>query len=164
MGRNITRRFWEKVDVSSGCWEWQATTISRGYGYFWVGSSDQFDSDREYSHRVAYELFCGDICDGEYVLHSCDNPKCVNPDHLRTGTQEDNMRDAMEKDRMVLPELPDNSGEKHGGSKLTEAEAIDVKTRYKNETASEVASDYPISEATVRAIGQGKRWGHLEDA
>lgn len=162
MDQTFEESFWKKADTrGGGCWEWMGTTVSDGYGYVYIGDRPLGDRDREYAHRVAYQLGGGVLSGDDYVLHSCDNPPCVNPDHLRSGTASENTLDAIEKGRQTPPDQPDNSGENHGGSVITEEQAAEIKKRYQNETAPEVASDYPISEHTVRAIGQGRRWGHL---
>lgn len=83
-------RFWTKVNVSGGpeaCWPWIAGRFASGYGAFKRG--DKIVR----AHRVAYELYRGPVADGMHVLHSCDNPVCCNPRHLRVGTHGDNMRD-----------------------------------------------------------------------
>lgn len=86
-------RFWSKVKKSEGCWEWQATLSNKGYGQFRV------DGKLALSHRFAYELAKGPILKGLHILHSCDNPACVNPDHLSVGTRADNMQDMTSKGR-----------------------------------------------------------------
>jgi hypothetical protein len=86
-------RFWSKVSKSDGCWLWIAYRDEKGYGAF------GFKGKVQRAHRVAYELALGPIAPGMHVLHSCDNPSCVNPSHLRLGTHADNMRDRIERGR-----------------------------------------------------------------
>jgi hypothetical protein len=80
------------------CWEWQKCRIgrgiSRGYGRFWNGNTDVL------SHRFAYEWLVGEIPSGMLVCHRCDNPPCCNPNHLFLGTQADNVRDCVNKERI----------------------------------------------------------------
>lgn len=87
-----SERFTDKVsDSAFGCWEWMSSKTPLGYGQFSIGNFPR------YAHRLAYELWRGVIPAGMSVLHTCDNPSCVNPDHLWLGTQADNMRDRRAK-------------------------------------------------------------------
>jgi hypothetical protein len=87
-------RFWAKVVVHpGGCWEWRGRRMPKGYGKLNRGTKTV------YAHRLAFELRNGPIPDGLYVLHKCDNPPCINPDHLFLGTQADNVRDRDTKGR-----------------------------------------------------------------
>ncbi len=87
-------RFWSKVRITPGCWEWTAAVNHGGYGLFQYTSR----SCRR-AHRVSYELAYGPIPKGMVVMHKCDNPPCVNPDHLELGTMADNNRDKGQKGR-----------------------------------------------------------------
>jgi hypothetical protein len=93
--------FWIKVDKKSKeeCWEWNASCRPNGYGIFKTKSKNHS------SHRLSYELAYGEILDKDLkVCHSCDNRKCVNPNHLFLGTQSENMKDCYLKGRTILPE------------------------------------------------------------
>jgi hypothetical protein len=90
----VTDRFWAKVQKGDGCWEWSAGRLPVGYGRFRVSP------EREaLAHRYSYELNVGPVPDGLCVLHRCDNPSCVRPDHLFVGTHKDNTQDMFGKDR-----------------------------------------------------------------
>lgn len=87
-------RFWSKVDMNPHhCWEWQAGKNQYGYGRYW------HDGKLRAAHRVSFEHFNGYLSSKLDVLHKCDNPSCVNPDHLRLGTHQDNMDDRGAKGR-----------------------------------------------------------------
>lgn len=86
-------RFWIKVNQTVTCWEWDGYKNKDGYGVFKVAQKTML------AHRVAYQIVNGVIPDNLLVLHQCDNPCCVNPTHLVTGTQDDNMKDMAKKGR-----------------------------------------------------------------
>jgi hypothetical protein len=87
-------RFWALVEkTDSGCWVWRTAARHGGYGQFQVGR-------RPYrAHRISWEMANGPIPDGLVIRHDCDNPPCVNPDHLRPGTHADNMADQLARGR-----------------------------------------------------------------
>lgn len=96
------RKYWSKdrkfhthwiENPDNGCWEWTGGKNNVGYGMFRDGAGMRT------AHRVSYELHKGKIPKGKHVCHSCDNPKCVNPDHLWVGTHQDNMQDRSRKNR-----------------------------------------------------------------
>lgn len=84
------KRFWSKVKKTNGCWLWIGALDKMGYGF-------QGGFYNLKAHRISYELAKGILKNGEFVLHKCDNPKCVNPNHLFAGTHKDNMNDMMIK-------------------------------------------------------------------
>jgi len=97
---SIKKRLQEKIEVHmcneewfDGCWEWKGCRNELGYGTLWD------DGRMKKAHRVSYEVYVGAIPDGKKVLHSCHNRWCVNPGHLRTGTQKENVRDMIEAGR-----------------------------------------------------------------
>lgn len=87
-------RFWSKVEKTETCWVWRAgkNTVN-GYGQFWTGKKTT------QAHRFLYQIYHGDLPSHVFVCHRCDNPPCVRPDHLFTGTSADNMRDKVSKGR-----------------------------------------------------------------
>ncbi len=145
--------FWAKVekrDGPNGCWVW---TGARSHGYGTLGA-------RGKAHRHSYELANGPIPAGLDILHSCDNPPCVNPAHLRAGTAKDNARDAKERGRLVIP-----VGEHNGKSKLTRDAVIEI--RNTPATAREMAEKFNVAVVTVHGIRAGHTWaecGNIDSA
>lgn len=94
---SLSCRFWAKVERTENCWEWRASVfLQTGYGQFALSSTVPVNA-----HRMAWELHNGPIPVGAYVLHQCDNRRCVRPEHLFLGTQKDNMVDMSMKGRHV---------------------------------------------------------------
>lgn len=93
---NVTlKRFWSKVDMDNprGCWEWTAGVFDNGYGSF------RMDAKNYRAHRLAWSICNGEIPDGMIVMHTCDNPLCCNPTHLKIGTHRENTLDMYDKKR-----------------------------------------------------------------
>lgn len=101
----LTERFWQKVQKggAADCWVWRGPTNKHGYGRFVAWEAGV--PTHWYAHRFVMTLRGEEFAENAVVLHECDNPPCVNPSHLRVGTQADNMRDAKEKGRMNLSGL-----------------------------------------------------------
>jgi DNA-binding CsgD family transcriptional regulator len=92
-------RFLNKIRITvSGCWEWKGASSPKGYGKF------RYNGTTYQAHRVSYELFVAPLIDGLVIMHSCDNPGCVNPEHLRQGTKVENMQDCISKGRFSMGE------------------------------------------------------------
>ena len=145
----LKERFEEKYipEPNTGCWLWNANAMPSGYGMIWDGGRTKG------AHRVSYELYKGEIPEGLHVLHRCDVPGCVNPDHLFLGTHAENMRDRNEKGRAVR-------GEKHGQAKLTKKDIRDIREDVRSQEV--IAVDYGICQAMVSAIKLKKKWAHVE--
>ena len=90
LGETLSERFWNFVNIRTGCWEWNGTTAG-GYGQF------SFFGMKIPAHRMAYELNMGKVLANQQVCHHCDNKLCVRPDHLFLGTASENMRDLVSK-------------------------------------------------------------------
>ena len=146
------RRFWRHVDKSSPpCWQWTKSTRAAGYGRIkikgrWLST-----------HRVAYTLTKGCIPVGLLVMHTCDNPACVNPSHLRVGTHSDNLSDMHKKNRHPRPR-----GERHGRHILKESDALEILHLYNNGTnRNDIASKFGVCRGTANSIGRRITWRHL---
>lgn len=90
------RDFWERVNKSEGCWLWTGHFNRQGYGHLRFGPTPQKST---HAHRVSWTLARGPVPPGLQVLHECDVPACVNPEHLFLGTISDNVRDSVQKKR-----------------------------------------------------------------
>lgn len=106
--------FFARVKRGEGCWEWTGFKCSRGYGRMKVARASGEGRVSEGAHRVSWVLANGPIPDGSHILHSCDNPGCVNPAHLRPGTHAENMADAATRKR-----FPDRRGRCSHDGKLS---------------------------------------------
>ena len=150
-------RFWEKACVASGdeCWVWGACRDPEsGYGRFglwWNGKTYTYPA-----HRVALALHTGVAPEHTVVArHDCDNHPCVNPAHLLWGSQKNNIRDAIERDRF-------QQGERHYKAKLTEELVISVRRRVaQGEKQNAIAAELGLSKNTISKAVSGKTWRHV---
>ena len=148
---NVATRLLEYSNVSaSGCWEWMRNRHSHGYGRLRVNGIWLR------AHRVSWETFRGPIGDGLHVLHTCDNPCCINPNHLFLGTAKENMADMVKKGRW---RGSDRKGEKSATAKLTAEMVAEIRNDKRPQT--QVAMKFGISRSAVGLIKQGKRWSHI---
>lgn len=149
--------FWSKVNKNGSipahcpelgqCWEWTAFTDRNGYGRF------QYNQKGTYSHRASWMIAYGNIPANTDILHKCDNPSCVRPDHLFIGTQQQNVSDMIAKGRHC-------HGEQRWNSKLTKVQADEIRERYANgeRNKSALGREFDIHESIVRRILKGERW------
>lgn len=159
----LDRRFWAKVDVQEGgCWNWTANKNNHGYGLFRPGGL----APKKLAHRLVFAAVVGHDrtpC----VLHTCDNPACVRPEHLVGGTQLQNMRDMAEKGRRKTVVNPDNKppvhrGESHPKAKLTD----ELVRKYRREfaagkTVKQMAQETGLHEKSLRKMINGDHWSHV---
>lgn len=145
--------FLAKVDNSrdeNKCWPWKASKLSNGYGQLTIKQMHFL------AHRISWFIYCGRIPSGLNVLHKCDNPSCVNPNHLFLGTQKENMKDKVDKGRAYTGI---HKGEKNPANKLTADDVRDM--RSKNGTLKEIAKEYGVSFGLIGHIKSKRLWKHL---
>ena len=137
----IENRFWPKVHKTKGCWVWTGE-LEHGHGYGQISVRDK----KRGAHRVSWEIHNGPIPKGMWVLHKCDNMKCVNPYHLFLGTNADNMRDKVNKGRQHHP-----IGDINPASKLTQEKVDDIRELYQTGyiTQKRLSIIYGVVEDTI---------------
>jgi len=145
----------KKVNKTDGCWLWTAAKCN-GYGHFGMNGKVYR------SHRLSYEHYKGKIPDDLIVRHKCDNPACVNPEHLELGTQKDNVQDCIMRGRK--PEMPTiiAKGVKCKKSNLTEDDVREIRIlRGFGFTLKELKSKYNINEGSIWKIVNRINWNHV---
>ncbi len=152
--KSLAERFQNKYEIKdSGCWEWTAT--KNKYGYALLRNIPNTKPRMIFAHRVSWIIHNGNIPDELYVLHTCDNRKCVNPDHLFLGTKADNSNDRDIKRRQAY-------GQKNGNAKYTD---LDIKNIYAMKDSGmsnpEIAKELNGSRITIWEITTGRKWKHL---
>lgn len=147
--------FWSLVQKGDKCWLWNGKVDRDGYGRLY------FDGKMQLAHRVSYQLVNGPITNGLYVLHHCDTPRCVNPNHLFLGTQADNIRDAVKKERLVKP--PKLTGARNPNNKLSAEQVLEIRRRYvKGKVgAPTLAKEFGLNTKTVQQIVKRQVWRHI---
>lgn len=140
-----------KINEKTNCWEWIKSLSNRGYGIF------NYNKKMTLVHRIMYEKYKGKIPSKMFVCHSCDNPKCSNPDHLFLGNQFDNMKDMENKCRSNK-----SYGESHVRAILTEDIVRKIKIKFKNGlTKKQISMELNIPYHQVRYVCIGKTWKHV---
>ena len=152
----IEERFWRFVEKTDSCWSWTGGSRGqKGYGMISAGAKG---GGKKLAHRLSYEIHKGAIPAGMVVMHACDNPSCVNPDHLKTGTQSENILDSFRKGRKSC-KPPHKQGEGHGASKL-DNESVRL-IRISTQSIKELAVFYQVSKSSIEKVLNGKTWKHL---
>lgn len=141
-----------KINVVTGCHEWQGYCDKDGYGRF------RFGGKKQRSNRVMWLLIHGEIPDNLFVLHHCDNPKCVNIDHLWLGTHLDNMADRNKKNRQAH-----TVGNMNNSAKLTEKDVKEIRLLLRSGIFQEtIAKEFNVTQQLISRIRNKKAWKHLE--
>jgi len=135
----------------NGCWEWTGGLSARGY------ASMHYEGKRTPLHRLSYILFRGPIPNDKLACHTCDNKKCINPDHIYIGTHKTNFRDAKERNR-----LRTRRGSAHPSSKLNEDKVRFIRFHYQNGfDIREMSSFFGVTKSILYQTAKGQRWKHV---
>ena len=147
MKRGFTKKdFYDKLQPNGDCLEWNGGFLYNGYGR--TKAYGKYWS----THRLALHLEGIDVT-GHMVLHSCDNRRCCNPNHLRTGTQQDNMDDRNSRGRQAR-------GSTNGVSKLTEQDVLEIRA-ITGLTQRAIADRYGVTRTNITMIINRKSWAHI---
>lgn len=133
----------------NNCWEWQKSKNTDGYANW------KYKGKQQHASRISYLLFIGDIPINKIVCHSCDNRKCVNPNHLFLGTRKENTQDMVNKDRHTR-------GERSPNSKTTNNIVIEIRELFsRGMKQSEIAKVYGFNPTFINRIVLRKTWRHI---
>lgn len=152
MGRwpDVKTRFYQKFKKTNSCWIWTGM-MNKDYGSFWFNNK----IGAIIASRASWLIHIGDIPNGKVICHKCDNPSCVNPDHLFLGSYLDNNRDKIKKSR-------DKRGSKISNSKLNETDIPKIrKMREKGLTYREISEIFGVCQYTIYSIIKGWTWDHV---
>jgi len=140
------QKFWAKVNKTDTCWLWTACT-NYGYGIFRV------DKKKLKAHRYSWSLINGTIPKNNIIMHKCDVTQCVNPEHLKLGSQKENITDMVQKGRNARRE-------KHGRTTLSQIDINQIRRLIKagDLTQKAIAEQYNLTQAAITYIKQGRNW------
>ena len=143
-------RFWEKVHKTRTCWLWTGARLMDGYGAFKMPNGKTYGAQKR-AHRIAWTLTYGDVLDKQQVLHTCDNPLCVRPEHLFLGTCADNMADKVVKGRSHAKR-----------TRLTEQDVRDIRVAVQRRSYRAVARQYGVRHAVIGRIARRMTYVHIK--
>lgn len=150
-------KFWSRIEREGDCWLWTGPTVNTGYG--------TVSRYRRHilAHRFAYELTHGPIPEGMKVCHTCDHIRCINPAHLFTGTQKDNVDDMIAKGRAAGWAKDHPRGSAHGRAKINEDQVREIRVqRARGIPRATVAATFGISMVSVDKIVYHETWQHVD--
>lgn len=153
MDKQLQQYILARVDkelISSGCWEWTKAQSRKGYG---ITSKWYKIYKKSRAHQLAYIAWKGVYNKELFILHNCNNRKCCNPGHLRTGTAKDNYQDMVISNRRHVHE-----GDNHGRAKLTSAEVELIRTLIGKISQKNIGLMFGVSEMTISLIKRRKNW------
>lgn len=159
----VAKRFWPKVVIGEGCWNWTASHMPEDYGHININRRPHV------AHRVSFVLYGGHIPKGRLVCHSCDNRLCVKPSHLFIGTFSDNLKDCWNKGRHSMNGMramrakpPKNAtGENAHGCKLTwEKVGVIRQEPFIKGSGRQLADKFGVTQTLISRIRKGKTWTH----
>jgi len=151
----IEQRLWTRLKIAdNGCWEWQGRKDKDGYGAL----DYRFNGRREQrAHRVAWIVVFGEIPDGQWALHKCDNRPCCNPMHLFLGDAASNNADMIQKGRQYYP-----AGELAGNAILTERQVIEIRALHASGVTQRlIAKQFGVGFKAINKIVLRQRWKHI---
>jgi hypothetical protein len=140
------------IDEQTGCWNWTGSYFKSLYGRITI------DGKNALAHRVSYGHFYGEIPDGLFVCHSCNNKRCINPRHLYVGTINDNARDAVLSGDTA-------KGENNGMAILTREKVVEIKRLIKSRQVvyRKIAEIFGVSRQAIKDIASGRTWSWVEE-
>lgn len=152
--KTFEEKFWMFVDKKgiNECWEFIGKIFPNGYGNFRISLIETL------AHRISFLLYHNYLTPNMLVMHSCDNPSCVNPYHLKEGNYSDNSRDMISKNRGNPPR-----GEKSSQSVLSEKDVIEIRNMRKSGMlCKDISKFFPVSPTEISRVTSGARWGWLK--
>jgi hypothetical protein len=150
---SLLEKLLTKAEWAGECLIWTGQKCTKGYGRL------RLNGKLQRAHRLMYELHCKEIPAGSVIMHSCDNPACINIAHLSAGTQLENIRDMRSKGRAVF-----NRGADNHMSKISAVQVEEIRLRYKpkcrKDGACAIAREFNVHRTTIEAVIHMKSWSN----